>query len=131
MAGAPLNLVSSSTVGPLSTKMRPSRPSESHDTSDCGPPDRNGVFGAAVSGLISLLAEAKVLFMVRIANLSTTPLRSVIVSTVSRTTTMVADRRNGAMRSTSPTRKRTSQRMNWPISTKVNSTTSDSPAATG
>ena len=63
--------------------MRPWWPSDSHDTSDCGPPDRSGVFGGAVSGLISLLAEAKVLFMVRIANLSTTPLSRVIVSTTS------------------------------------------------
>lgn len=84
-----------------------------------------------MSGLISLLAEAKVLFMVRMANFSTTPLSRVMVSTTSRATTMVADSRNGAIRSSRPTRKLTSQRVNWPISTQVNSTTSDSTPATG
>ena len=53
-----------------------------------------------MSGFISLFAEAKVLFMVRMANLSTTPLSKVMASTTSRATTMVADSRNGAMRST-------------------------------
>ena len=93
-------------------KMRPWWPRDSHDTSDWGPPERDGVFGRAVSGLISSLTDANVLFMVRIADLSTTPLRTVMVRTVSATTTMVADRRNGAMRSTCPTKKVTSQRMN-------------------
>ncbi|CFS35366.1 Uncharacterised protein [Mycobacterium tuberculosis] len=71
------------------------------------------------------------LFMEFIANLSTTPLSSVMVSTTSSTTTMAAETRNGAMRSTCPTRKRNSHRMNWPISTSVNSTTSDNAAASG
>jgi hypothetical protein len=82
-------------------------------------------------GFSSLLTEAKVPFMERIENLSTTPLRTVIVSATRATTTMVAETRNGAIRSTCPTRNITSQRMNWPISTSVNSTTSDRTAVSG
>jgi hypothetical protein len=82
-------------------------------------------------GLISSLTELKVLFKVRIVNLMTTPLSSVIASVTSRTTTMVAERRNGAIRSSCPTRKMISRRISWPISTSANSTTSDRIAASG
>ena len=69
--------------------------------------------------------------MERIANLRTTPLSRLIVSTMSPITTMAAETRNGAIRSTWPTRRMTSHRMNWPISTSVNSTIIDSTAVSG
>ena len=132
MAGAPLNLVSWSTVGPPLTKIRPWCPSDSQDTSDCGPPERSGVRGAGVSGFISLLTVAKVLFMVRIANLTTTPLSSAIVRATSSKhhdgrpkhgaaqSDRVADQENGPVCGSAGRSRR-----------RVNSTTNDSAAVSG
>ena len=111
--------------------MRPWCPSDSQDTSDCGPPDRSGVRGAAVSGFISSLTVAKVLFIVRIANFTTTPLSKAMLSTSSSDTTITAETRGGAKRSSRKSRKWISRRISWPASTTPNSTNSDSAAVSG
>ena len=69
--------------------------------------------------------------MVRIANFTTTPLSNAIVSATSNNTTMTAETRGGAKRSSRRSRKWTSRRMSWPISTTPNSTINDSAAVSG
>jgi hypothetical protein len=126
-----LNAVSWSTVGPPLMNIRPWCPSDSQVTSDCGPPDRSDVRGAAVSGVISSLTVAKVLFMVCIANFTTTPLSIAVVSTTSSVATITAETLGGAKRSSRKSRKWTSRRTSWPASTTPNSTTNDRAVVNG
>ena len=112
-------------------KIRPWCPNDSHDTKDCGPPERSVVFGAAVSGSNSLFTEAKVLFMVRIANFTTTPLSNAMLSATNNVTTMTAETRGGAKRSSRRSKKWTSRRRSCPVSTTPNSTINDNTPVNG
>ena len=58
IAGRPVSAVMSSADGPPATKVRPSRPSVSHATSDAALPDRFGDRGRATSGAVSSSAAA-------------------------------------------------------------------------
>lgn len=98
MAGRPSNALSSATDGPPEMKMRPWWPSDSQLTSDSGPPERRTVSGAALSGSVSSLTAANVLLIVLIANRTTTPLSSAIVSASNNVTTITAETRGGATR---------------------------------
>ena len=69
--------------------------------------------------------------MVRIANFTTTPLSNAIVSATSSDTTITAETRGGAKRSSRRSRKWTSRRISWPASTTPNSTTNDSAVVSG
>ena len=97
MAGCLLNSDSFATSGPLETITRPSRPSDSHVTSDPGPPDRNPDVGGAVLGRTSSLADAKVLLSAFIEYFATTPLRMNTVSSATTSRPATAATRGGAI----------------------------------
>ena len=78
-----------------------------------------------------MLTASKVLFMVRIANFTTTPLSNAIVSATSRNTTTTAETRGGATRSSWRIEETDQPPMSCPISTTANSTINDSAAASG
>jgi len=105
-----LNSESCCTVGPAATKIRPWCPSDSHDTSDPGPPERSGLVGAAKSGSVSSLTASKVLLIVVIANRTTIPLSSAIVNASNASITTTAETRGGATRLSCRTRNSTSRR---------------------
>src|SRR3954453_6843185 len=83
------------TVGPRPTKSRPWAPRVSHATSESGPPDRSGVVGCSVPGVVSPFASDAAWLTASTMPLNKKPWKNPITTTTASTTPTAIETRRG------------------------------------